>query len=121
MPMGTQRCPVATAPLFTECVIHALSTDAHDRHQFFGGRGGKALSRKKFVVPSKVLSPDRIPSVEPCSFSLSVFSFLLCNVSAVDGEAGSGDETRFFRCEVGDEASDLRYVAHSLQRNKPLD
>jgi len=29
---------------------------------------------------------------------------------AVDGKAGSGDEARFFRREVRDEAGDLRYV-----------
>ena len=49
-----------------------------------------------------------------------MFSFRLCDVSAVDGEAGSGDESCFFRCEVRDEAGDLRHVAHPLQRDERL-
>ena len=36
-------------------------------------------------------------------------------------KAGSGDEARFFRREVRDEAGDLRYITHSLQRNQGLD
>src|SRR5260370_31748695 len=52
-------------------------------------------------------------------FSFDV-SFRLCDVSAVDGKAGSGDEARFFRREVRDEAGDLRYVTHSFQRNERL-
>ena len=50
-----------------------------------------------------------------------MFSFRLCDVSAVDGKARTGDEARFFRREVGDEASDLRYVTHSFQRNERLE
>src|SRR5258708_30950560 len=50
-----------------------------------------------------------------------MFSFRLCDVTAVDGKAGSGDEARFFRREVRDEAGDLRYVTHSFQRNQRLD
>src|SRR5580700_2268424 len=46
--------------------------------------------------------------------------FRLGDVPAVDCEAGSGDEARFFRREVGDEAGDLRYITHSLQRNERL-
>src|SRR5258708_4698815 len=46
--------------------------------------------------------------------------FRLGDVSAVDCEAGSGDEARFFRREVRDEAGDLRYVTHSFQRNERL-
>ena len=34
-------------PFVAESVIHALSPDVHDAHQVIGGRGGKALLRKK--------------------------------------------------------------------------
>src|SRR5882672_8059389 len=81
----------------------------------------QSLAEKKGVSPSEALSPDRTPSVAPCASSLSMFSFRLCDVSAVDGKAGSGDEARFFRREVRDEAGDLRYITHSLQRNQGLD
>src|SRR6266849_3956122 len=80
----------------------------------------QSLVEKKGVSPSEALSPDRTLSVEPCASSLSMFSFRLCDVSAVDGKAGSGDEARFFRREVRDEAGDLRYVTHSFQRNERL-
>src|SRR3984957_19224553 len=79
------------------------------------------LAEKKGVSPSEALSPDRTLSVEPCASSLSMFSFRLGDVSAVDGKAGSGDEARFFRGQVGDEASDLRYITQALQRNQRLD
>jgi hypothetical protein len=52
--------------------------------------------------------------------SLSMFSFRLCDVSAVDGEAGSGNEARFFRRQVRDKAGDLRNVTHPFQRNERL-
>src|SRR5258705_4740134 len=81
----------------------------------------QSLAEKKGVSPSEALSPDQTPSVAPCASSLSMFSFRLCDVSAVDGKAGSGDEARFFRREVRDEAGDLRYVTHSVQRNQRLD
>src|SRR5258706_6435860 len=81
----------------------------------------QSLAEKKGVSPSEELSPDQTPSVAPCASSLSMFSFRLCDVSAVDGKAGSGDEARFFRREVRDEAGDLRYVTHSFQRNQRLD
>src|SRR6266853_1819937 len=81
----------------------------------------QSLAEKKCVSPSEALSPDQTPSVAPCASSLSMFSFRLCDVSAVDGKAGSGDEARFFRREVRDEAGDLRYVTHSFQRNQRLD
>src|SRR5580704_18536089 len=80
----------------------------------------QTLADKKGVSPSEALSPDQTPSVAPCASSLSMFSFRLCDVSAVDGKAGSGDEPRFFRREVRDEAGDLRYVTHSFQRNERL-
>src|SRR5580704_8760066 len=80
----------------------------------------QSLAEKKDVSPSEALSPDQTPSVAPCASSLSMFSFRLCDVSAVDGKAGSGDEPRFFRREVRDEAGDLRYVTHSFQRNERL-
>src|ERR1700675_1699008 len=60
----------------------------------------QSLAEKKRVSPSEALSPDQTPSVAPCASSLSMFSFRLCDVSAVDGKAGSGDEARFFRREV---------------------
>src|SRR6267143_415402 len=63
----------------------------------------QSLAEKKGVSPSEALSPDQTPSVAPCASSLSMFSFRLCDVSAVDGKAGSGDEARFFRREVRDE------------------
>src|SRR5258707_1599914 len=81
----------------------------------------QSLAEKKGVSPSEALSPDQTPSVAPCVSSLSMFPFRLCDVSAVDGKAGSGDEARFFRREVRDEAGDLRYITHSLQRNERLD
>src|SRR5260370_7319895 len=80
----------------------------------------QSLAEKKGVSPSEALSPDRTPSVAPCASSLSMFSFRLCDVSAVDGKAGSGDEARFFRREVRDEARALRYVTHSFQTTDPL-
>src|SRR5690349_685747 len=80
----------------------------------------QSLAEKKGVSPSEALSPDQTPSVAPCASSLSMFSFRLCDVSAVDGKAGSGDEARFFRREVRDEAGDLRYVTHSFQGNERL-
>src|SRR5260370_2528090 len=70
----------------------------------------QSLAEKKGVSPSEALSPDRTLSVAPCASSLSMFSFRLGDVSAVDGKASSGDEARFFRREVRDEAGDLRYV-----------
>jgi hypothetical protein len=46
--------------------------------------------------------------------------FPLCDVSAVDGETGSGDETCFFGRQVGHQACYLGHVPHSLQRNERL-
>src|ERR1700722_15766821 len=80
----------------------------------------QSLAEKKGVSPSEALFPDRTLSVEPCASSTSAL-FRLGDVSAVDCEAGSGDEARFFRGQVGDEASDLRYITHALQRNQRLD
>src|SRR5258708_8101653 len=42
-------------PLVAKGVIHALSADIHDAHQFIGGRGGKALLTKKAYGFSKCL------------------------------------------------------------------
>src|ERR1700704_1215373 len=78
----------------------------------------QSLAEKKGVSPSEAISPDQTPSVAPCASLYAVFR--LCDVSAVDGKAGSGDEARFFRREVRDEAGDLRYVTHSFQRNERL-
>src|SRR5260370_30403792 len=80
----------------------------------------QSLAEKKGVSPSEALSPDQTPSVAPCASSLSMFSFRLCYVSAVDGKGGSGEEARFFRREVKDEARDLRYVTHAFQGNERL-
>src|SRR5260370_40247757 len=80
----------------------------------------QSLAEKKGVSPSEALSPDRTLSVAPCASSLSMFSFRLGDVSAVDGKASSGDEARFFRREGRDEAGDLRYATHSFQRNERL-
>ena len=44
----------------------------------------------------------------------------LCDISAVDGETGSGDETCFFGRQVGHQACDLGHVPYSLQRNERL-
>src|SRR5260370_19967590 len=57
-------------------------------------------AEKKGGSPSEALSPDQTPSVAPCASSFSMFSFRLCDVSAVDGKARSCDKPRFFRREV---------------------
>src|SRR5579864_4201084 len=44
----------------------------------------------------------------------------LRDVSAVDGETSSGDESCFFRRYISNQAGDLRYVAHPLQGNERL-
>src|SRR6202140_602273 len=46
--------------------------------------------------------------------------FRLRDVSAVDGETSSGDESCFFRREISDQAGHVRYVAHPLQGNERL-
>jgi hypothetical protein len=67
-----------------------------------------------------LLLPQRFLLIELFRSSHVLFSlyalFRLGDVSTVDCDAGSGDEARFFRGQVGDEASDLRYVTHALQR-----
>src|SRR6266481_5728956 len=105
-------------PLVAEGVIHALPADAHDAHQFISGRGGKALLGKKaYRLPNSLLHVELLRSSHAPRLFLSL-SFQLSDVSPVDGKAGSGDEGRFFRREVRDEAGDLRYITHSLQRNE---
>ena len=106
-------------PLVTEGVIHALSTDVHDMHQLIRRRGGKALPTKDtYRFPKRLLLIELLRSNHgPLSSRLSP---RLCDVSAVDGETGPRDEARFFRREVGDEAGDLRYITHSLQRDEWL-
>ena len=62
-------------------------------------------------------SPDLLGAEQIRAYQV----FRLGDVSAVDCEACSGDEARFVRGQVGDEAGDLRYITHSLQRNQRLD
>src|ERR1700730_3483988 len=80
----------------------------------------QSLAEKTGGPPSEVLSPDRTPFAGPFLFCLSDGLFQLCDVSAVDGETGSRDESGFFRRQVRDQACYLRNVPHSLQRNKRL-
>src|SRR6267142_6404225 len=115
------RAPQEQRPLVTEGVIHALSTNIHDAHQFISGFSGKALLRKqahrlpKCFLLIELLLPGHF------SFCLSDGLFELCDVSAVDGETGSGDEPCFFGRQVGHQACDLGHVPYSLQRNERLD
>src|SRR5258705_13957290 len=45
----------------------------------------QSLAEKIGVSPSEALSPDQTPSVAPYASSLSMFSFQLCDTSAVYG------------------------------------
>jgi len=80
----------------------------------------QSLAGEKGVWPSEALSPDRTSFGRAMRLFSLYALFRLGDVSAVDCEAGAGDEARFFRGQVGDEASDLRYITHSLQRNQWL-
>jgi hypothetical protein len=63
-------------PLIAKGVIHALSADLHDAHQFIGGRGGKALLTKqaygfsKCLVLIELLRTSHSPSIWASSLSI---------------------------------------------------